>query len=129
MPHQKTSQARYISARLNPTTSSEDKEALAIIDGLISQGFNPHQIIVDAILRAGHWTPEMFPKQGSFDMVALMESLLSNFAREIIEEIHKAGFTMVSENGEQESGDTSEFVNNFARTFMQRQQRALGDKE
>lgn len=127
MPHQKTSQAKYKSIRFNPLTSSEDKEALAIIDSLEMQGFNFHQIVVDAILRAGNWKPEMFPKPNTPDMAIMMENMLANFAREIVEEIHKRGFQTVSISDDNETGESSDFVNNFARTFMQRQQKALGD--
>lgn len=129
MPHEKTSQAKYKSIRFNPGTSVEDREALALVTDLETQGYNFHQIVVDAILRAGDWTPEMFPKPNTPDMIGMMEGLLSNFAQEIIAEIHRGGIRInEGEIGEPQE-DTSEFVNNFARTFMQRQQRALGDKE
>lgn len=127
MPPRKTSRAVYKTARLNPTTSQLDKEALEIIERLEAQGWNFKQIAVDAILRAGGKTPEMFEQSGG--TVAGLEKLLDQFAKEIINEVRKGGvFTGNQQDDEDEDDiEMSPFTRSFARSFIERQQRASED--
>lgn len=126
MPQKKTTQAVIKHARLNPVTSIEDKKALEIIAELEAEGYNFKQIAVDAILRAGGAKPEMFARTSNGDLMSGMEDMLSRFADEILSKIQISGGRI---NEESSDDQESPFSRNFAKSFMQRQQRAMGDEE
>lgn len=123
MPHIKTSKAIIKSARLNPI-NPEDKAALDIIKKLEKQGYSFKQIVVDAVLLADGRTPEMFAKTADTQgVLSRMETLLEQFAQEIIHSRPQGGIGIPDEPGE----DTH-FAKNFAQAFLQRQQQAQGDE-
>lgn len=126
MSRPKTTQAVIKTARLNPATSAEDKAALEIIQELEGQGYNFKQIIVDAVLRGNGFKPEMFARPNSGDLMRGMEDMLSSFAQEILSEVRKGG---VRTEEEPASEADSPFSRNFAKSFMQRQQRATGEED
>ncbi len=126
MAQQKTTQAVIKHARLNPVTSAEDKAALEIIDQLEADGYNFKQIAVDAILRVNGMKPEMFARPNPQNMMADMEDMLSRFAQEIVTAVKHGS---VQPESESISESDSPFSRNFAKSFMQRNQRAMGDEE
>ena len=129
MPPVKSSKAVYKTARLNPVTSQADRDVLEIVERLEAEGWNFKQIAVDAILRADGRTPEIYDKPG-LSMNAL-EPLLEQFAKEIISEIRRSGIS-TSKPGADSETDESEvtpFSRTFAKSFVQRQQRTMGDDE
>lgn len=126
MARQKTTQAVIKTVRINPATSPEDRAALEIIQELETQGYNFKQIAVDAILRANGAKPEMFSRPEPKDIMSSMEDMLSSFAQEILSEVRRGG---VQTEEEPAADQNSPFSRNFAKSFMQRQQRAMGDEE
>lgn len=68
--------SRVLSARLHPDEEHEAR-ALEVWDALQQQGYNPRQIVTDALLHASGHTPEMFRRDGRIDTVidALEERL------------------------------------------------------
>lgn len=126
MARQKTTQAVIKHARLNPVTSAEDKAALDIIQELEADGYNFKQIAVDAILRVNGMKPEMFARPNPQNMMTDMEDMLSRFAQEIVLAVKRGG---IQPNDEPEGETDSPFSRNFAKSFMQRNQRAMGDGE
>jgi hypothetical protein len=129
MPRQKTSKAVIKAARFNPETSEYDRRALEIIEQLEADGYNFKQIVVDAILRASGATPEMFERPGVG--TADLQRLLEQFAQEILNEVRKGGdVPKASRHADgDDPADVSPFTRNFARSFVQRQQRATGEDE
>lgn len=126
MARQKTTQAVIKHARFNPATSAEEKAALEIIEELEADGYNFKQIAVDAILRVNGMKPEMFARPNPQNMMADMEDMLSRYAQEIITAVKRGGIHVEDEPG----GETdSPFSRNFAKSFMQRNQRAVGEEE
>lgn len=126
MARQKTTQAVIKHARFNPATSAEEKAALDIIQELEADGYNFKQIAVDAILRMNGAKPEMFARPNPQNMMADMEDMLSRYAQEIITAVKRGGVQIEDEaNGDSDSP----FSRNFAKSFMQRNQRAMGDEE
>lgn len=125
MARQKTSKAVIKSVRLNPI-NKEERTALEIIQRLEDEGFNFKQIVVDAILYADGRSPEMFSKTDTQGLFAHMEALLEQFAQEIIHATRRAG---PAASEEETGGESTAFVKNFARGFLERQSQALGDEE
>lgn len=130
MPRQ-PSQAEYRSARFNPI-NPQDRDVLAIVKELEDQGFNFKQIVSDAILRADGKTPEMYaaPMVTAQIITTYMDNVLAQFAQEIVTEIKRGGFRAVAETDEDEesSEKPSKFAQSFARSFLERQRRAMGDE-
>lgn len=128
MPRPKTSNAVIKSARFNPDTSSVDKKVLKKIEELEAKGFNFKQIVNDAIIKASGETVD-FVERPAVDRAGL-EELFDQFAKEIIREIRSGGFTTKAqhEDEDDEGGEVTPFTRNFARSFIQRQQRASEDE-
>lgn len=127
---EKTTEAVVKAARLNPATSQYDRDALKIVTDLEAKGFNFKQVAVDAILRAGGHTPEMYERQSGQGamLIERMESLFERFAEEILEQV-KSGRVVVGRGGDDDGATASAFTRNFARGFLQRQQQGGGDDE
>lgn len=122
MTREKTSEARYFSARFNPKTSEEDKKAVEIIDEWIARGYNFKSIVTDAILRSEGYTPEMFNDPAS-QLLNRMEDILADFAEDLIKRIGSAPRRPVLEdNGDEGEESANGFARNFAKGFIQRQQ-------
>lgn len=130
MPKEKTTQAKYFTLRLNPVTSAEDSETLNIIRQLESEGYTFKQIAQDAILARQGYNPEMFSKSTSGYILGGLENLLTRFAGEIVHELKKGGKSQINGDTDDDAREEeSPLVRNLARSFMQRQQKALGDEE
>lgn len=128
-PRVNASQAVYYHVRFNPKTSEEDREVLKVIQELeATKKWNFHKIVVDAILQNANYTPGMFAVSSTPDIAGLLEESLAKFAAELLTEIRKGG-TSGRELSDDDSGETSAFASNLARTFMERQRRGLGDDE
>ena len=127
MPRAK-SKAEYRSARFNPI-NPEDRDVLAIIHELEAQDYNFKQIVTDAILRADGRTPEMYAApQITADLIkAYMNDILPQFAQEIISHVKHGGVAIENEP-EDTGGNPSEFAKTFAKSFVERQRRAMGDE-
>lgn len=125
MARKKTSQAVIKSVRLNPINEHE-RAVLEIIDQLESEEYNFKQIVVDAILRANGYTPEMFARPFPNDILGHLERMLEQFAHEIIQATQnmRGGGRYVEDEGE-----TTSFAQNFARSFIDRQRKAQGGDE
>lgn len=132
MSKQKTSKARVYAMRLNPINERERK-VMEIIEGWIERDYDFKKLAMDRILRGEGFTPEMFEhdQRGQFAyFLSQMESMFSRFAEEIISELQHGGARMSAENQDAgQDGETSQFAQNFARSFIQRQKRGLGDDE
>ncbi len=129
MARKKTTQAEILSARLNPITSEYDRRALEIIHKREQEGFNFKQTAVDAILRAGGYTPEMFERDtGAAKLILHLESLLANFSSELMQALKERGTSSIDDDLHSEGG-LSKFSQTFARGYLQRQQQALGDDD
>lgn len=128
-PQPKQSKARIFTARLNPIEEKpREKRAVELLDQLEKQGFNFKEVIVDAILRADGATPEMFDQPvvsiGSVDnearMINRIESMLSQFAEEIIGRLASSGVQPTTPTNTDD--ESKVFAQNFAKSFIQRQQ-------
>lgn len=132
MGRQKTTgeTTRSFSLRLNPAYE-EDLAAIEHLDRMIEQGYSARQIVTDALCRASGLVPEMFSRRDDMTMLyANLESLLSNFAGEIIKAVQQRGARAVyREEDERNDGEDGTWVRNFARGFIARQQQALGEDE
>lgn len=130
MSRPKTSKAVIKSARFNPETSDLDKRVLKTVADLEEKGWNFKQIVVDAVIKCSGETVDYVDRPGVNR--AGMEQLFEQFAKEIIREIRSGGFTtkaQLDEDDDDESGEVTPFTRNFARSFIQRQQRATGEDE
>jgi hypothetical protein len=129
MARQKTSQARYYHARLNPINEHE-AQAIGIIEKWEAEGINFKQLVVDRILRCEGFQPEMFDKPGEGITTSKVEALLNSFADEIVRHFKSASRTSTRhEEDEDDEGETSRFTRNFTRGFLQRQQQAEDDED
>lgn len=118
----KTTLAMYRTARFNPATSQEDRDAVAIIQRLEADGYNFKQIAQDAILRADGKSPDMYAKPAnSFDG---LRSLLEEFAQTLIDEIRSRGSApAVSDDDDYVEAGSTQFVAKFAASFLDRQRK------
>jgi hypothetical protein len=132
MPKEKTTKAEYYTMRLNPVTSEEDRATLEIIKAKEKQGYPFKKLAQDAILRYADYTPEMFSKSPSGNILGGLEDLLTRFAHEIVGELRGGGIKSEI-NGDTDDEDprqsTTPFARTLARSFMQRQQERVGDEE
>lgn len=127
----KPSEAVIKSARLNPINAQE-KDALEIIEELEAQGYSFKEIVVDAILRADGRTPEMYPpntQNTATVILGQLEQMFAQFAQEIISQVKRGGGQPVQDDTEEDAdGRPSPFAKSFAKSYVERQRRALGDK-
>lgn len=125
------SKAVIKSARLNPVNQPE-ADALKIIDELEQQGYSFKTIVVDAILMADGRTPEMYTSNTqavSTQILGQLDRMFSQFAHEIISQIKRGGIQSVMDEDEDDSAEhKSRFAESFARSFLERQRRAMGDE-
>lgn len=123
---EKTSEAVYRSVRINPKTSKEDFDMLAIILELEKDGYTFKQIAQDAILRAGGKTPEMYSKNTGFYILDSIEEMLGRFATEVVTSLKGNGKRVLDEDIDSDE-DVSPFAKRMAKSFMQRQ-KSKGDE-
>lgn len=145
---EKTSQAKVFGMRLNPINEQE-MTTITIIEKWALEGYNFKQLAMDRILRGDNYTPEMFTKEpaiagaGYFaglvqemlqenseqigDAVARqLEAYLTRFAEELTQELTerlKTTGRYVSDNEDEETEENVGLARNFAKSFMQRQQK------
>lgn len=145
---EKTSQAKVFGMRLNPINEQE-MTTITIIEKWALEGYNFKQLAMDRILRGDNYTPEMFTKEpaiagaGYFaglvqemlqenseqigDAVARqLEGYLTRFAEELTQELTerlKTTGRYVSDNEDEETEENVGLARNFAKSFMQRQQK------
>jgi hypothetical protein len=79
-----------ISFRLHPSDERE-KQAIEIIQGLEEKGYSIREIMTDALLRASGVTPEMFRDNGEKLTPSLLETLLTDFGKDLIRQIRESG--------------------------------------
>lgn len=78
-------QTKVISARLN-REFEEEARALEIFEEKVNDGYSPRQILTDALLRAGGYTPDMFRRGGienASDLTTKIDELYHMFASSI----------------------------------------------
>lgn len=114
----KTSKAIVRSVRINPDTSKEDANMLAIIEQLERDGFTFKQIVQDAILRSAGHTPELYSRNSGVFILDSIEGMLSKFANEVISTVRGSGGVSKPEI---DDGEISPFAQRMAKSFMQRQ--------
>lgn len=145
---EKTTKAKVYGMRLNPINEQE-LTAIVIIEKWALEGYNFKQLAMDRILRGDNYTPEMFTKEpaiagaGYFagmvqemlqenseqigDAVARqLEGYLTRFAEELTQELTerlKTTGRYVSDNEDDETEDNVGLARNFAKSFLQRQQK------
>ena len=150
MKREKTTQAKVYGMRLNPINEQENA-VIGIINYWKEKGFEFKQLVMDRLLRGENYTPEMFTKEpaiagaGYFaekvqemlqenseqigDVVARqLEGYLTRFAEELTKELTdslKASGKYVSavEDTDLEEEENTGIARNFAKSFMQRQQK------
>jgi hypothetical protein len=127
MPLQKTSEAEYKSIRFNPKIHPQDKEVLNIVKSLEERGYSFKEIVVDAILRADGKDPVTF-QYSNQGIVPQLEEMFSRFAQDIINHV-KVGGAHIEDADEDGNGKPSPFAERFTHSFLQRQQRGMGDEE
>lgn len=115
-----------ISFRLHPSDPKE-KQAIEIIQDLQAKGYAPREIMTDAILRAAGYTPEMFREGGDKLTPSLLESILAEFARDMLQEIRAAGGTIPTQQSSKPSpfdeDEDEEFSKNIAAGWAARNKR------
>lgn len=145
---EKTSQAKVYGMRLNPINEPE-AACIALIEEWEGEGYSFKKLALDRILRGGNYTPEMFTKEpaiagaGYFagvvqemlqenteqigDAVARqLEGYLTRFAEELTRELTdklKTSGKYIAEDDETEAEENTGLARNFAKSFMQRQQK------
>lgn len=135
-----------IQAWLNRSDPVE-AQALEVREAAIARGFTDRQILVDALLRAQGYTPEMFRQAGgqSAQIIQGVQNvvreefernqaeLLAAFGKEVVKLIKQRGLAAVDEDDEDSapaaSSAASPFMKNFASSFVNRQRQAQGDDD
>lgn len=134
MPPKKTSEAVYKTMRLNPK-NDVDREVLEILNELEdpAKGITFKTVAVDAILRNAGRTPEIVSRDYDLGsrLLAQLEQLFARFAQEIITQLSKGGIRVeADDDDEPESNDKpSRYARTFAKSFIERQRRVMGDEE
>lgn len=126
MPIPKTSEAEKLTAHLNPIHPDE-REVLNIVRELKGRGYNFKQIVVDAILRWDGKDPVTFQHEPGASILPQLEQMFASFAQEIVNQV-KTG-RIQADDIEEDGERASPFAQRFAKSFVQRQQRAMGDEE
>lgn len=129
MPRPKSSEAQVFSLRLNPIHPQEEK-LIGIIEDWKGQGYDFKTLVSDRIFRAEGIKPESYSVERILPemMANALEPLLERFAEHIIQQLHAGGVTTSS--SEQEYGEApSQLAKNFARSFVQRQRKALNEDD
>lgn len=145
---EKTSLAKVHGMRLNPIHELE-YTVISIIEKWEGEGYTFKQLAMDRILRGDNYTPEMFTKEAAIagagyfagvvqemlqenteqigDAVARqLEGYLTHFAEELTRELTdklKTSGKYISEDDETEAEENTGLARNFAKSFMQRQQK------
>lgn len=112
----KTSKAEHFSLRINPDSSSFEKEFLRILHERKADGFSVKKTIIDAVLAREGFTPEMFADGLPLPsmMLAKLERMFDDFAKHIVNSIQRDGITAVSQQMQSsEQGKTTAFTRNF----------------
>lgn len=130
----KTSKARIYTFRLNPI-HEEESRVMEIIASWEQQGYTQKQLIMDRVLRCEGYTPEMFA-HGDGLSPGVMQLLFEQFAEQLLNAIGErfSKWTRspkisepLAEDDAQE--DVSQFARNFAKGFMERRKRGIGDED
>lgn len=116
-----------VSFRLHPSDPKE-KQAIELIQQYMADGLEPRQFITDALLRSAGFTPEMFRDGGEKLTTSLLESILTDFGRHIIQSIRENGGVvppMQSTNKEIEfdEDEDSDMEKNLAAGWIARNKR------
>lgn len=146
---EKTSQAKVYGMRLNPINERE-AACIALIEKWEGEGYNFKQLALDRILRGDNYTPEMFTKEPAIAgasyfagvvqemlqentetignaVAQQLEGYLTQFAEELTKELTESlktsGKYIVKDTEEEEEEDHTGLARNFAKSFMQRQQK------
>lgn len=117
----KTSKAVYKTLRINPETSQEDADLLAVISQLESEGYTFKQIVQDAILRADGKKPEMYSRSNSGFLLGSIEEMFTRFASEVMNSMKGSG-RRSNDEPIADDEDLSPFASRMAKSFLQRQQ-------
>lgn len=78
------------SFRLHPSDERE-KQAIEIIEEWEGKGLSIREIVTNALLRSAGYTPDMFRVGDEKLTPALLESILTDFGRELIQTIRENG--------------------------------------
>lgn len=114
----------HIQCRLHPENDFEDR-ALEHYNEQIKMGLTPRQIITSALCNAAGLTPDMFPQEKGRVTIGSIETLLSEFAHEIIRQL-RGNMQMVSSDeliSDDISADDVQFAKNIAAGYMARRNR------
>lgn len=126
------SKARHFSARFNPVTDDNERRVIEIIDDYAGRGYNFKNLALNAILEY-EGVPVVSPSaMNSMQLLKQMQSMLVEFAQEILEQINSgersaAQYEDVGDEGNE--GAPSRFAQQFAAGFMERQRRVMGDED
>jgi DNA-binding transcriptional MerR regulator len=140
----------FKSARFN-RQREQDEAALQIIEHWDRQGYSFKELVTDRLIRGENVDPVMFQKgdypyqkpatvddirdllsempQSSGITLDEVRQLLESFADEIVRHLKKSG-GRVHDTLDDDDGETvSTFAKNFARGFMQRQRKGMGEDD
>lgn len=118
-----TKKSTVVSIRLNPAVE-EDKRVLDILNELQERGFSHREIITDAILRAEGHTPEMYHEADGKVTRHLLELMLSEFAREIVDNLRQNTPQTTQKAAPFNKGENDdEYANNLAKGYLARRKR------
>lgn len=121
-----TKKSTVISIRLNPAVE-EDQRVLDILNELQERGFSHREIITDAILRAEGHTPEMYHDADGKVTRHILELMLSEFAREIVDNVRQFAPQTTQKASPHNKGESDdEYANNLAKGFLTRRKRGQG---
>lgn len=130
MPRPKSSEAEVFSLRLNPIHPQEAR-LIEIIKGWKEKGYDFKALVSDRIFRAEGVKPERYSVERMLPemMANALEPLLERFAEHIIQQLHAGGITTLNGEESEYTEAPSQLAKNFARSFVQRQRKALGEDD
>lgn len=116
----------FVAFRWHPDNEYE-KEAIAIRDALLKDGYVDRQIFCDAMLRLKGRKPEMFQDYSKQVTKPYIEALLADFASHLLSEMRGLPVGSVQSEGGNETpltGDEdTEFGRNIAASYLARRKR------
>lgn len=127
----KPSEAKHYSVRLNPRTDENERRVIEIVEAYKEQGATFKDVVIPAILQMEGLPLIDRSSLGLQAIMRQMQGMLERFAQDIVEQMRAGGHTLPDDDTDYsaESGAPSAFAKRFANSFLERQQRVMGDED
>lgn len=123
------SNSKVYPVRLN-STYEDERLVIGIIDTVINNGGSLRKLVVQCILQCQGYDPRAFQQSSDASIsVAQMESLLEQFAEQIIKQVGARGASATDNDTRYEDDDeeVSPLARNLVKGYLQRRKQVFGE--